>query len=299
MVALGNRCEPWQRGFMSNMLIFGIGYTSGYVHERLLALGWQVTAVRRVAGPNDIAFDDRASVENTIKNASHILSSTPPDSSDGDAVLRSYGEALSASSARWIGYLSSTGVYGDCKGAWVDEDGEIAGRRSTRNTADLAWQAIHPESRVFRLPGIYGPGRSMLDRIVEGKAHRIDLPDQVFSRIHVEDIVSAIIASFDAPAGLYNIADDQPCSQNALVEYGCALLGSDVPPMRSLEQSKLSPQTLSFYAENRRVSNTKAKRLLGWQPTYPDFRSGLRACMATANPAMTNADPNPASSDQR
>ncbi len=299
MVTLGNCRQPWQRGFMGNMLIFGIGYTSGYVRERLLALGWQVAAVRRVAGPNDIAFDDRASVDNAIKTATHILSSTPPDSSDGDAVLRSYGEALSASSARWIGYLSSTGVYGDCKGAWVDEDGEIAGRRSTRNTADLEWQTLHPESRVFRLPGIYGPDRSMLNRIVEGKAHRIDLPDQVFSRIHVEDIVSAIIASFDAPAGVYNIADDQPCSQNALVEYGCALFGSDAPPMRSLEQANLSPQALSFYAENRRVSNTKAKRVLDWQPTYPDFRSGLRACIATASPVITKTAPAPASCDQR
>lgn len=181
---------------------------------------------------------------------------------------------------RWVGYLSSTGVYGDTGGAWVDESAEIGGgRRSARVAADLRWQALRADMRVFRLPGIYGPGRSALDRVREGRAHRIDLPDQLFSRIHVDDIVSAILASFEGPPGIYNIADDAPSSQNSVIECACQLLGVPPPPLLALEAARLSPQARAFYAENRRVANGKAKRLLGWRPAFPDYRAGLESLL--------------------
>ena len=139
--------------------------------------------------------------------------------------------------------------------------------------------ALRGDVRVFRLPGIYGPGRSILDRIEAGRAHRVDLPEQVFSRIHVDDIASGVIASFkEGPAGVYNLADDEPCHQNRLVEWGCAMLGTPLPPLRTLDEADLSPAARAFYAENRRVANGKAKRMLGWAPEYPTWREGLATC---------------------
>jgi nucleoside-diphosphate-sugar epimerase len=262
---------------MPRMLIFGLGYAVGHLAARLRAEGWQVAATRREADGEAIAFADSDAVRAEIAAATHILSSVPP-AGDADSVLTTYGAALSAAPAAWIGYLSSTGVYGDTGGAWVDESAPVGrGRRSARAAADLAWRALRPEVRVFRLPGIYGPGRSPLDRIRAGRAHRIDLPDQVFSRVHVDDIVSGLHASFAGPPGTYNLADDLPVSQNAVVEHGCALLGLDPPPLLSLDAAGLSPQARAFYAENRRVANGRAKRLLGWTPLYPDYRVGLAA----------------------
>jgi nucleoside-diphosphate-sugar epimerase len=264
----------------AQFFIFGMGYTSSRLAERLRSEGWQVTGTRRMSGGDAIAFDDRAAVLTMLEQASHILSSVPPSSEGGDPVLESYSDAIAASPAKWIGYLSSTGVYGDTGGAWVDESAPIGiGRRTARAEADLAWQQ---HAHIFRLPGIYGPSRSALDRVREGKAHRIQLPDQIFSRVHVDDIVSGVIASFDKPRGVYNLADDLPCSQNAVIEYASALLGLDPPPLQSLDEAALSPMARAFYAENRRVSNQKAKRLLGWLPVYRDYKQGLEALFHTS-----------------
>lgn len=263
------------------MLILGLGYTAGRLAEALRAQGWRVTGVRRAGDAEVLGFDDEAAVRAAIGRASHILSSVPPDREGADPVLARYGADIASSGARWIGYLSSTGVYGDVQGVWVDESAPIGlGRRAARAEADLGWQALHPYMRIFRLPGIYGPGRSALDRVREGKAHRIDLPDQLFSRVHVDDIVSAIVASFTASAGVYNIADDAPCSQNAVIEHACRLLHVAPPALLSLEQANLTPQARAFYAEYRRVVNGKAKRLLGWRPLYPDYKEGLAALLA-------------------
>ena len=150
---------------------------------------------------------------------------------------------------------------------------------------------------MFRLPGIYGPGRSPLDRVREGKAHRIDVPTQVFSRVHVADIASGVTAGFDAPPGAYNLSDDAPCSQNEVVEYAARLLGVAPPPFIALDA--LSPMARGFYAENRRVANAKAKRVLGWQPRYPTYRAGLLAVRAMTNPTPASAAPAPASNVQR
>ncbi|MDB5687792.1 MAG: epimerase [Rhizorhabdus sp.] len=279
---------------MSTLLIFGPGYTATRIGDALAARGWRIDTIGRAM------LDDHDAVARAISGASHILSSVPPDGAD-DPVLVRHRAVLAAAAARWIGYLSSTGVYGDSKGAWVDESAPTGtGRRSARAAADAAWQALHAAVRVFRLPGIYGPGRSALDRVIDGRAHRIDIPDQVFSRVHVDDIVGGVLASIDrGPAGAYNLADDRPCSQNRVIEAGCDLLGRPWPALQSLDEAGLSPMARGFYAENRRIANGKAKRLLGWAPIYPDHAAGLRSLMATTSPASASTAPAAASADQR
>jgi nucleoside-diphosphate-sugar epimerase len=264
---------------MGNLLIFGLGYTAARIAAMARARGWQV---RATGSAGDVPFADGNAVRAALAGASHILSSVPPDrASGGDPVLDAYGEALAG---KPLFYLSSTGVYGDRAGAWVDEatptiaqSGE--GRRNARAEADLAW--LNLGARVFRLPGIYGPGRSALDRVREGKARRIEmsgaLADQVFSRVHVDDIVSGVVAAMvqDAPPGAYNLGDDLPASGNAVTEHACRLLGLAPPPLETLEQANLSEMARGFYAENRRVANGKAKRVLGWRPRFPTYVEGL------------------------
>ncbi len=261
------------------MLVIGMGYTASRLAARLRADGWRVTGVRRTADADTLAFDDDSAVAAAIGQASHILSSVPPVG-EADPVLARHGAAIAAAPARWTGYLSSTGVYGDSGGAWVDESAPVGqGRRTARAQADRDWGALRGDMRRFRLPGIYGPGRSALERVREGRAHRIDLPDQLFSRIHVDDIVSGVMASFDGPPGIYNLSDDLPCAQNRVIEAACDLIGRPWPPLQSLEAAGLSPMARGFYAENRRVANGRAKRLLGWAPRFPTYAEGLRACL--------------------
>ena len=290
-------CEPVF--MLRHMLIFGMGYTATRLADRLRAEGWLVTGTRRMSGGDAVAFDDAAAVLAALENATHLLSSVPPMGEGGDPVLQKYGAAIAASAVSWTGYLSSTGVYGDTGGAWVDESAPVGeGRRTARAQADLAWQALRNDVRVFRLPGIYGPGRSALERVTDGKAHRVNMPGQIFSRVHVDDIVDAVCAAFDGPAGVYNIADDAPASQNAVIEYACDLLQLEWPPLLSIEAAGLSPMARGFYTENRRVANGKAKRLLNWQPRYAHYRSGLGACIATTKPSIASRLPASASVDQ-
>ena len=283
---------------MNSMMIFGMGYTAQVLAERLRAAGW---LVRGTGSAGDIAFNDGAAVREALGAATHVLSSVPPlRAGGGDPVLDTYGADIAGSGVAWIGYLSSTGVYGDAGGAWVDESAVVGqGRRTARAAADLDWQALDDRVRVFRLPGIYGRGRSALERVAEGRAHRIAIPDQVFSRVHVDDIASGVIASFTGPAGVYNLADDLPCSQNTVIEEAARLLGCEPPAMQSLEQANLSAMALAFYAENRRVANGKARRVLGWSPSYPTYREGLRALRAIVSPTIASTEPPAASSDQR
>lgn len=284
---------------MRHMVIFGLGYTAGRLARRLIGEGWRVTATRRSAVDGALAFDDVDAVRTSLATATHIISSVPPGEDGRDPVLTRYGADIMTSPARWVGYLSATGVYGDTGGAWVDESAPIGhGRRGARAEADIAWGCLRDDVRVFRLPGIYGPGRSAIDRLLDGRARRIDLPGQVFSRAHVDDIVSGIVAGFDGPPGVYNLADDYPCSQNRLIEAACALIGLPLPPLLSLEEAKLTPMARGFYGENRRIANGKAKRLLRWAPRYPSYREGL-ARIAMTMPAIDNAAPAAASVDQR
>lgn len=253
------------------MFIFGLGYTASRIAAALEAQGWEVDATGR---NGNVDWMDSQSVHDGLGRATHVLSSVPPHLKNGtDPVLDLYDSQFDG---RWLGYLSSTGVYGDTRGAWADESAPTGtGRRTARAVADLRWLALG--ARVFRLPGIYGPGRSALDRVRAGTAHRIDLPHQVFSRVHVDDIASGVIASLDAPPGPYNLADDLPASHNAVVEEACRLLHVQPPPLQSLDEAGLSDAARGFYAENRRVANGKAKRVLGWSPKYPSYREGLRA----------------------
>lgn len=258
---------------MSRLFIFGLGYTAKKLVQALTAQGWMVTATGR---EGSVDFADREAVRAALANCTHVLSSVPP--ADGsDPVLDLYADALGG---KWLGYLSSTGVYGDAQGAWVDETSPTGtGRRSARAECDSRWLELG--ARVFRLPGIYGPGRSAFERVREGKAHRIDLPGQVFSRVHVDDIVSGVVAALQtgAPPGAYNLADNLPTSQNAVIEEACRLLGTEPPPLQSIEQAGLSPMARGFYAENRRVANGKARRVLGWRPAYPTYLEGLRGLL--------------------
>lgn len=254
------------------MFVFGLGYSAGHIARALETRGWEVVSTGR---EGTLAFDDEGTVQLALADADAVLSSVPPAGDGSDPVLERYGDALRQG---WLGYLSSTGVYGDAGGAWVDESAPIGtGRRSARAECDSAWLARG--ARVFRLPGIYGPGRSALDRVRAGKAHRIALAGQVFSRVHVADIAGAVLAGLGGPAGAYNVADDAPCSQNAVIEEACRLLGVEPPPLLTLDQAGLSPMARGFYAENRRVANGKARRMLGWAPRFADYRTGLRAIL--------------------
>ncbi|MEZ5734761.1 MAG: SDR family NAD(P)-dependent oxidoreductase [Novosphingobium sp.] len=257
---------------MKRFFIFGLGYTASRIAQALEAQGWEVLST---GGEGTLRFDDSGNVRLALADASHVLSSVPPGGEGADPVLEAYGDALGGKEPF---YLSSTGVYGDTGGAWVDESAPTGtGRRTARAEADAAW--LSRGARVFRLPGIYGPDRSALERVRESKAHRIDLPGQVFSRVHVDDIVSGVVAALEAPSGAYNLADDLPCSQNVVIEEACRLLRIAPPPLKALEEAGLSPMARAFYAENRRVANGKAKRLLGWRPLYPTYREGLVSCL--------------------
>jgi nucleoside-diphosphate-sugar epimerase len=268
------------------LLILGLGYTTTRLAQALEPHGWRIAHTTRQS------FPDRTRTTFEIAHATHILSSIPP--AETDPVLQAYAPEIAATNA-WLGYLSSTGVYGDAAGAWVDESAPIgAGRRGARAEADAAWLALG--ARVFRLPGIYGPGRSALDR---DHAARVHAPGQVFSRIHVDDIVAGVIAGFDAPPGAYNLADDLPAPQAEVIAYACRLRGLPLPPLVPLDRALLSPQARAFYSENRRVANGKARRVLGWRPRFPDYRFGLRALSASTSPTSTSTAPPPASSDQR
>ena len=258
----------------AHLFIFGMGYAAQVLAKALRARGWQVSGTGR-AGTID--FADSAAVHAALAQASHVLSSVPPAREGGDPVLETYGAALASWPGAWIGYWSSTGVYGDARGAWVDETAPVGGgRRSARVAADLAWQAIDPRVRVLRLPGIYGPGRSVIDKLRDGTAHRIIARNQ-FSRIHVDDIAGATIAAFAGPPGVYNLSDDEPASQNTVVEEAARLSGLPLPPLLTADEAQLSPMARGFYAESRRIAAGKARRVLGWRPRYPTYREGLRA----------------------
>lgn len=258
---------------MSHLLIFGPGYSAQRIAMLAEGRGWEVSFVNRER------FAEPVSTLAAIRTATHILSSVPPTEA-GDPILSVYGEAIALSSARWIGYLSSTGVYGNANGAWIGESATLGGRRRARIEADLAWQALRGDTHIFRLPGIYGPERSALDKLREGTAHRVDVPGHMFSRIHVDDLARGVAASWSQSAGgIFHLSDDEPAPQEQVIAYAAKLERVTLPPLENFEDAKLSPAARGFYSASRRISNNKAKRLLGWRPLYPTYREGLRACL--------------------
>jgi nucleoside-diphosphate-sugar epimerase len=267
-----------------HLLVLGLGYSASRIADAARAAGFAITAVRSRAAPGVLTLTS-PELPGVIASATHILSSVPPAPDGSDPVLAAHGAALATTPARWIGYLSSTGVYGDAGGAWVDEASPRQGRRAGRNLADEQWEALHPQSRVFRLPGIYGPDRSALNRLRAGPVARIDLPGHVFSRIHVDDIAGAVLASMaGGPAGILNIADDLPAPGEAVTAAAAHMLGIEPEPLVPLDQAALSPMGRAFYAECRRVANGRMKRQLGYSLKYPDYHAGLRACLEESAP---------------
>jgi nucleoside-diphosphate-sugar epimerase len=296
-----------------HLFCFGFGYTAGVLARRLTVEGWIVggtcrtadkaLALRAAGFPVEVFERDHPLPRRGLDGVTHLLVSVPPDAA-GDPVLAVHGEDIAEiEGLRWLGYLSTTGVYGDRGGGWVDESAKLwpSGERGRRRVAaEAGWLDLsHCRGvpvHVFRLAGIYGPGRSPFDALRAGTAKRIDKPGQVFSRIHVEDLAHVLASSTNRPrpGAVYNVCDDNPAAPEAVVAYAAALLGMPAPPLVPFEAAELSPMARSFYDDNKRVSNRLIKSELGVTLRYPDFRAGLaailadEACPATRHPASSD-----------
>jgi nucleoside-diphosphate-sugar epimerase len=283
------------------LFCFGLGFTGSELVREVRTRGWAASGTCREnsqkdfwadAGVQSYCFDGKESseaVENAVREATHILVTIPPQKDVGDVVLKQYKKILAGSSQlQWLGYLSTTGVYGNRDGDWVDEGSELKpgfGHQHRRVEAEEQWRDLCQEYQVpvhiFRLAGIYGPGRNLLQRVRQGTARRIDQPGLVFNRIHVADVVQVLSASMDhpSPGAIYNVSDDVPSSPAEAVEYACELLQVEVPPLVALEDTELSEMARGFYLTNKKVRNHRIKSELGIQLLYPDYKAGLRALL--------------------
>ncbi len=273
---------------MSKLFIFGQGFCGQELAKRQRALGWTVIGTHRASTEkdDDWVFDrDHPLPKSALADITHVVASIPPDE-QGDPALEWMMRFGPWPALRWIGYLSTTGVYGDHGGAWVTEESELraqAGRSARRILAERRWLESGLPIHVFRLPGIYGPGRSALEQVESGAAHRVIRPGQLFGRIHVADVANAVAASMARPnpGAIFNVADDEPALPSDVVAYAAQLLGVAPPPELTWEQAQtaLSPMALSFYADNKKVDNTRLKQELGVTLLYPNFRVGLSALL--------------------
>jgi nucleoside-diphosphate-sugar epimerase len=286
---------------MNRLFCFGFGSAAAALAERLKPKGWRIAGTARTRekvkdltaqGIEAYQFEPPMSHAATALAATtHVLISAPP-TVDGDPALTHHVHDLSALNPRpqWLGYLSTTGVYGDHQGDWVDEttptapSTERAKRRVAAEHAWAAWgAAVNVPVHIFRLAGIYGPGQNQLVSLREGKARRIVKPGQIFSRIHVEDIAAVLEASIARPnpGAIYNICDDEPAPPHEVVEYAATLLAQDPPPAEPFEEAarSLSDMALGFYTDSKRVKNDRIKRELGVTLRYPTYREGLKALL--------------------
>lgn len=281
------------------LFAFGFGYSAQALARRLAPQGWEIAAsVRDPAevaalaqrGVTAIPLGDADALAAQLKGSDALLISAPPDA-QGCPGLRALVPQLARAHAfpDWVGYLSTTGVYGDRRGGWVFEDSGLAAQSlegARRVGAERDWMEVGRGMgltvQVFRLPGIYGPGRSALDRLRRGEGRRIAAPGQVFSRIHVDDLAAGLAASIarPRPAGVYNLCDDEPAPNSDVTAYAAGLLGMTPEPEVPLADAGLTPAGRRFYAESKRVSNARAKAELGWRPAYPTYREGLAAILA-------------------
>ena len=282
---------------MTNLLCIGLGYTARVFAARVATHGWRIAgtatsadAAARIAalGYEAITFDGSApndALRAALASATHLLISAQPDAS-GDPFLRHHVDDLAAASPlTWIGYLSTVGIYGDHGGAWVDETTPAkptSARSRRRLDAEQAWLDIARRTgirtEVFRLSGIYGPGRGPLEAVRKGTARAIVKPGQVFNRIHVEDIANVLAAAIARPTAhaLYNVTDDEPAPPQDVLTYAAAQLELPPPPMIDFATADLTPMARSFYSECKRASNARIKSALGVTLLFPTYRDGMK-----------------------
>lgn len=287
----------------NKLFCFGYGYSCGFLGEALKQTGaWDLAgttrglekrALLKELGVDAYIFDKEKPLADpmlALKDTTHCLISTPPDAA-GDLVYEAHADDIVRlmPNLKWLGYLSTTAVYGDRDGAWVDEMSEVRPstiRGTRRAMAENQWLSLlHGRGlpvHIFRLSGIYGPGRSAIDSVRAGIARRIMKPGHSFCRIHVEDIVQILMASIAKPqaGAIYNIADDEAAPSHEVIAYASRLLGRDPPPLVRFEDANLAPITLSFYSDNKRIQNTKLKTDFGITLKYPNYRLGLEASLA-------------------
>ncbi len=276
---------------MNTLLALGHGYSAQALSRRLIPLGWHVIGTTRSAGkaaqmaatgvepliwPGDLS--------DALGRATHLLTSVAPDG-DGDPVVRSHGAEIARAGLSWVGYLSTTAVYGHHDGDWVDEGTPLTpttARGAARVQAEAQWGALGLPLHIFRLAGIYGPGRGPFEKVRDGTARRIAKPGQVFSRIHVEDIAVVLETSLTRPnpGAIYNVCDDDPASAEEILSLAATLLGLPEPPIVAYEDAEMTPMARSFYAENKRVRNGRIKTELGVRLRYPTYREGLAGILA-------------------
>jgi len=284
------------------LFCFGYGYTADYLGHALREndTGWTIGGTTRDDERRQELLSRRvrarifdyehpiADPRTLFNRFTHLLISTPPGD-NGDPVFNVHAEELAnLTNLKWVGYLSSTGVYGNKNGGSVDENSEVSPtsqRGSRRALAEKQWLSLYQKYNlpvhIFRLSGIYGPGRSALDSVRTGVARRIDKPGQVFNRIHVEDIIQTLLASFanPNPGSIYNLSDDNPVPSHEVIKTACELLHLPVPELTPFEDANLPPMAQSFYMDNKIVLNNKIKTELGVSLKYPDYKAGLKGCL--------------------
>lgn len=290
-----------------NLLSFGHGYSATALARALLPLGWQITGTTRspdkaarieATGVTPLIWPG-ADLAPAIADATHLLLSAGP-TAEGDPVLPNWRNAIAAQARRgalkWVGYLSTTGVYGDHQGGWVDEATPLTPstrRGQWRVAAEAAWQDLAAECdlplHIFRLAGIYGPGRGPFAKVRAGTARRIIKPGQVFSRIHVDDIAQVLAASIarPRPGAIYNLCDNDPAPPQDVIAHAAELLGLPLPEAVDFDTAEMTPMARSFYAESKRVRNDLIKAELGVVLRHPDYRSGLAALLAEEQGAVS------------
>jgi nucleoside-diphosphate-sugar epimerase len=277
---------------MNHILFFGFGFSAQALAKRLPPSEWKITGTSRTlqgaaaiarSGHTGLVFEEMDSIPADV---THVVSSVPPDA-NGDPVLRKLGAEIEqrAHQFKWVAYLSTTGVYGDHDGGWVDEDTPLTPnteRGQRRLDAENAWLNLHAlPLHVFRLAGIYGPGRNALENVKDGSAKRVIRKGQIFSRIHVDDIAGVLLASMQRPhpGRAYNVADDEPCPPQDVITYAAELLNMEPPPEVAFEHANLSPMARSFYMDSKRVSNARVKTELGYEFRHPNYRVGLQSLL--------------------